>query len=88
MDRRSSGNILGVAGTILSAAPWFVLVFMANLYPPSGLRRVWAGAVLVGGCAIGLAVVAGRRSSRWWYVLAAGACISELILTADFFVGD
>ena len=77
------GKIVGIVGLAVLLASWTAVWAVPHLMPPQWVPRVWIVALLALACAIVLGVVAGRISSRWWYLVAGASFLSAVVLLAS-----
>ncbi len=82
MQTGDKGKIIGIVGLITLLALWVALWSAPFLVPPRWVPRVWIAVLIALPCTMGLGVVAGRMSSKWWYFLAGAGFLTAAVLLA------
>jgi hypothetical protein len=78
------GKSVGIVGTLIFVFAWLTLGAAPSLLPPPWVPRIWLLAIALAlPCAVIAGVVAGRMTSRWWYLLSAAGLISVAFLLAN-----
>ncbi len=81
------GKVVGTAGLLLLGCSW--LGVWVGTHNPQSQLVPWVWTIAIFGalpCAILAGVLAGWKSSRLWYILAAVAFLTEFVLVADVMV--
>jgi hypothetical protein len=74
---------LGIVGLIVLLASWMALWASPHLLRPQWVPNVWMAVLIALPCAIVLGIVAGRRSSKWWYFLSGAGLLSLAVMLAS-----
>jgi hypothetical protein len=61
---------MGIVGLVVLLVSWTTLLVAPNFTSPQWVPDVWIAVLIALPFAIVLAVMAGRRSSKWWYLVA------------------
>jgi hypothetical protein len=83
MPKGDRGQIIGIAGLIALVASWAAIWVAPLVLSPRWVPRVWLMTIAVAlPCAVVAGVVAARKTSKWWYVLAGAGFLSAAFLLA------
>ena len=83
-DRAKRGKIVGISGLAALLAVFWI--------PPSALPRRYdpslflLAIILSGAGAAVLGIIAGRMTSKWWYIVAGAGFVTVAVLLADLAV--
>ena len=81
MTNGNKGKLVGIGGLIALLASWAAVWVTPHILAPKSVPQVWlAASVIVLPCATAAGVFAARKSSSWWYVLAAACFLSVAFL--------
>ena len=91
MPTADRGKIIGVAGLIVLLASWAVLFFPWRILPPSypsiaDPSLLFLVISILSGSAGVTGIVAGRMTSKWWYLLSGAGFLTTVVLLADLAV--
>lgn len=86
-EKPTTTSVPGLLGTVAFVAPWVALYTATFFHARRDLLYLCLASAACGACACALAIIAARRSSRWWYLLVAVSFASEAILIADLVAG-
>jgi len=78
-----TAGILSCAGLVCS---WTAISFGPRVIPAKWVPYAWIVALVVLLCSTVLGIVAGRSTSKWWYLLVAAGMISLVVLLASIAV--
>jgi hypothetical protein len=82
MARFNRSEIIGLVGIGVLLAAWLAVLVGPYFIPANWVPRAWILALIALPCAAILGVIAGRRASRWWYLLTGASLLSAGILLA------
>jgi hypothetical protein len=79
-------SVLGWFGLAAATLAW-ASVFSTPWVPEGWKLRIFALAAVAVLLSLFLSIIAGRKGSRWWYLLAAISLVSAFVLLADLWAG-
>ena len=79
----AKGKTLGIVGVIVLLVSWTTILVAPHFTSPQWVPTVWIAVLIAVPFAIVLAVMAGRMSSRWWYLVAGLGLLSIAFMLAS-----
>ena len=74
---------MGIVGLVVLLASWTTLLVAPHFTSPQWVPGVWIAVLIALPFTIVLGVVAGRMSSKWWYLVAGLGLLSLAFMLAS-----
>jgi len=74
---------MGLVGLVVLLVSWMTLLAAPHVISPRWVPGVWMAAMVALPSVVVLGIVAGRRSSKWWYLMASLGLLSFGFMVAS-----